>query len=106
MLCTATMLGGMALLPLSTVLVIHAIGTPIFFSLISILYFTKFGYTSPLLTAAVFLGFIVVVDFFIVALLINRSLEMFASPLGTWIPFALIFISTFATGSLIRSLRP
>jgi hypothetical protein len=41
---------------------------------------------------------VIAVDFFVVALLINRSLEMFASLLGTWIPFALIFTSTYLTG--------
>jgi hypothetical protein len=46
----------------------------------------------------VFVGFVMAVDFLIVALLINRSLEMFASLLGTWIPFALIFTSTYLTG--------
>lgn len=45
-----------------------------------------------------FVGFVIVVDFFLVALVIERSLEMFASPLGTWIPFALIFTSTYVTG--------
>jgi len=46
-----------------------------------------------------------VVDFFVVALLINKSLAMFASPLGTWIPFALIFASTLVTGSLLSRKR-
>lgn len=43
----------------------------------------------------------ILVDFFLVALIINRSLEMFTSPLGTWIPFALIFISSYLTGFFI-----
>jgi hypothetical protein len=43
-----------------------------------------------------------VVDFFVVALLINRSLDMFASLLGTWIPFALIFTSTYLTGLVAK----
>jgi len=38
---------------------------------------------------------------FVVVLLINKSLAMFASPLGTWIPFALIFTSTLVTGTLL-----
>jgi hypothetical protein len=38
----------------------------------------------------------------VVALLINRSLEMFASLLGTWIPFALIFASTYLTGLIVQ----
>jgi len=40
------------------------------------------------------------VDFFVVGLVINRSLEMFTSVLGTWIPFALIFASTWLAGRL------
>ena len=38
------------------------------------------------------------VDFLVVALLILHSLDMFASLLGTWIPFTLIFTSTYLTG--------
>jgi uncharacterized integral membrane protein len=53
-------------------------------------------------TGLIFVSFVILVDFFVVALLINRSLEMFASPLGTWIPFALIFLSTYVTGTLIN----
>ncbi len=30
----------------------------------------------------------IAMDFFVAALVINRSMEMFASALGTWIPFA------------------
>jgi hypothetical protein len=41
---------------------------------------------------------VIAMDFFVVAMLINRSFEMFASLLGTWIPFALIFASTYLTG--------
>ncbi len=41
-------------------------------------------------------------DFLLVALVILRSLAMFASLLGTWIPFALIFTATYLTG-LYRS---
>jgi hypothetical protein len=41
-------------------------------------------------------------DFLLVALIINRSLDMFASLIGTWIPFGLIFASTYATGTLVR----
>ena len=72
----------------------------------SLVYFYKFNYTSPLSTGLIFVSFVILVDFFVVALLINRSLEMFASPLGTWIPFALIFASTYVTGTLtLRSTK-
>ena len=97
-LCAATMGVGMALTSLETTLIIHAIAAPVFFAGVSWVYFRKFSYTAPLQTALIFMGFVITVDFFVVALLINRSLEMFASLLGTWIPFALIFTSTYLTG--------
>ena len=98
--CTAAMVIPMALISVESALIIHAIGAPIIFTTISLVYFNKFNYTTPLATALFFVSFIILVDFFVVALMINRSLEMFASPLGTWIPFALIFTSTYVTGLL------
>ena len=97
-LCAATMGIGMAITSLQNTLIAHAIGAPIFFAVVSLVYFRKFNYTAPLQTALIFVGFVITVDFFVVALLINKSLEMFASLLGTWIPFALIFTSTYLTG--------
>ena len=97
-LCAATMTIGMATTSMQNALIIHAIGAPVFFTIVSLIYFTKFNYTTPLQTAILFVGFVISVDFFLVALLINKSLEMFASLLGTWIPFALIFTSTYLTG--------
>ena len=99
-LCTATMLIGMATMTIDNALIVHAIGAPIIFTLVSLVYFNKFNYTSPRNTALIFVSFVIVVDFFLIAMVINRSLEMFASPLGTWIPFALIFASTYITGLL------
>ncbi len=100
-LCAATMSIGQATMPLQQALIVHAIGAPIFFTLISLVYFQKFHFTTPLQTALVFVGFVMAVDFFVVALAILRSLDMFASLLGTWIPFALIFASTWLTGMYV-----
>ncbi len=97
-LCGATMGIGMATMSLNNALIVHAIGAPVFLALISSIYFTKFNYTSPLQTALIFVGVVVTLDFFLVALIINRSIDMFTSLLGTWIPFALIFTSTYLTG--------
>jgi len=97
-LCAATMGIGMATTSPNNALVIHAVGAPIFFFGISFVYFKRFNYISPLQTALIFVGFVMLVDFFVVALLILKSLDMFASLLGTWIPFALIFASTYLTG--------
>lgn len=103
-LCAATMGIGMAAMSMQTTLVVHAVGAPIFFAVVSLIYFNKFNYTPPLQTALIFVGFVITVDFFVVGLLINKSLEMFASLLGTWIPFALIFTSTYLTGLFVTRL--
>ena len=105
-LCAATIGVGMAVTSVNNALIIHAIAAPIFFAIVSLVYFRKFNFTTPLQTAAIFIAFVIAMDFFVVAMLINRSFEMFASLLGTWIPFALIFASTYLTGrSVIQSPR-
>jgi hypothetical protein len=101
-LCAATMGIGMSVTSLNNALFIHAIAAPIFFAGLSLVYFRKFNYTAPLQTAVIFIAFVIGMDFFLVAMLINRSLEMFTSLLGIWIPFALIFISTVVTGTFIK----
>ena len=97
-LCGAVMFIGMAVTDIQTTLIIHAIGAPIIFVLISWLYFKRFNYTTPVQTALLFIGVVIFMDFFLVALLINKSLDMFQSPIGTWIPFGLIFLATYLTG--------
>jgi hypothetical protein len=104
-LCFAAMGIGMATTSLNNALIIHAIAAPIFFGVVALVYFSRFHYTSPLQTALVFVGFVITVDFFIVALLINKSLEMFTSLLGTWIPFTLIFLSTYLVGITLKKPR-
>lgn len=52
---------------------------PIFFTGVSMFYFRKFHYSTPFQTVLLFVGFVIAMDFFVVALLRNRSLEMFES---------------------------
>jgi hypothetical protein len=104
-LCAATMGIGMAATTLDNALLIHAIAAPVFFFLVSLVYFKKFNFTTPLHTGLIFVAFVILMDFFVVAMLINRSFDMFASWLGTWVPFALIFLSTYMTGLYVRKQR-
>jgi hypothetical protein len=101
-LCFATIGIGMAVTSLQNALIAHAIGAPIFFVIVSLVYFRKFNFTTPLQTATIFIAFVIGMDFFIVAVLINKSFEMFTSLLGTWIPFTLIFSSTYLTGKYVQ----
>ena len=101
-LCGASMGVGLSFTTLPTALAIHAVVAPIAFAAVSWVYFRYFAYTGPAATAAAFLAVVILLDVFVVALLIERSFAMFASPLGTWIPFALIFAATWITGRVVR----
>jgi len=101
-LCAATMGISMAVTSLDNALIIHAIAAPIIFAGVSGVYFLVFNITSPVQTAFIFVTFVIAMDFCLVSMLINRSFEMFTSMLGTWIPFGLIFLSTWLTGLLVR----
>jgi len=98
--CGALIGVGRQLFPIQTTLVIHAIGAPIGFVVISFVYFRKFCFTNPMQTAVLFLSIVVGLDLFLVAPVFEMSFAMFASVLGTWIPFALIFLATLVTGLL------
>jgi len=97
-LCGLTMAVGSSVTSMENTLIIHVVAVPIIFVIISWNYFKRFHYTSPLVTALIFLSFILVVDFFVVAMLIQKNFNMFKSFIGTWLPFIFIFVSTFATG--------
>jgi hypothetical protein len=101
-LCGAKMFIGVSLMDLQTPLIVHAIRVPLIFFLITGFYFRRYHFTSPLGTAVLFPLIVIFTDFFLVALAIKRSLEMFRNALGTWIPFALIFASTYLTGLISK----
>jgi hypothetical protein len=101
-LCGAIMGIGQAITSIENTLIIHAIGAPIIFAMLSAIYFKRFHYTSPLQTAIVFVAFVIGMDVFVIAMLVEKSFAMFASVLGTWIPFTLIFLSTYVTGSYLE----
>ena len=101
LLCFAVMGIGMKISTIDKTLIVHAIAAPLIFAGLSFIYFTFFNFTTPLETAIIFVVFVILMDFFVVALLINKSLEMFKSLIGTWIPFILIFMATYLTGLYI-----
>ncbi len=100
-LCGATIGIGRNVTSMQNTLIIHAVAAPLIFSLISFVYFKRVNHFSPLFIAAFFLGFVVCMDFFVVALFVEKDFSMFKSILGTWFPFFTIFLSTFITGTII-----
>ena len=91
-LCGATIGLGRKLTTLRSALIAHAIAAPLLFAIVSVLYFRWFDGTGPAATAAVFVVIVFLLDVFVVALLVERSFAMFRSVLGTWLPFAPIFL--------------
>ncbi len=106
-LCAATMGIGMSLTTIHAALIIHAIAAPLIVTLVSFLYFRRQNAWSPLRTASAFLAIVAALDFVIVALAIQHSFAMFASVLGVWLPFLLIFLASWLTGLVLqrRTLR-
>jgi len=102
-LCAATMGIGMAVAGLETALVFHAAAAPLIFATVSAIYFNRYTCAGPLATAASFLAIVVLMDVFVVAMLVQHNFEMFTSFVGTWLPFILIFGSTYLTGVFVRS---
>jgi len=101
-LCGATIAIGRSFMSVELTLIIHAIAAPIFAALVSLDYYKKFHYTTPLQTAFIFLLFVIAMDAGLVAPVFEKSYEMFRSILGTWVPFVLIFLSTFITGLTVK----
>ena len=97
-LCGAIVGIGRNVTSIQVTLIVHAVGAPVIFVVISLIYYKWFHYTTALQTAAAFVLFVIFMDVFVVALLIEKSFEMFSSILGTWLPFVLIFAAVYTTG--------
>ncbi len=96
--CFAVMGLSMATLPIDAALVAHAVAAPFVSAIFSYIYYKKFNYTSPLITAIVIVATVILLDFFLTATIILQDYAMFYSLIGTWIPFALIFIAALIVG--------
>ena len=93
---------GRRFLSMEATLVLHAVGAPIGFAILSCIYHRYFGFTRPIVTALIFTLVVITLDVFVVAMIFERSFDMFRSPLGTWIPFALNFAATWGVGTFAR----
>jgi hypothetical protein len=97
-LCGATIGIGRKFTTLHNSLIAHAIAAPIIFVVVSASYFCWFDGTRPAVTAAEFVAIVIFFDVFVIALLVEKSFDMFRSVLGTWLPFSLIFLASWLTG--------
>ena len=101
-ICGAIIGIGFSLTTESNTLIIHVCAVPVVFGVIAWNYFRRFHYTSSFITAYIFLMFTAGTDFFLVALLMQKSLFMFSSIIGNWIPFLSIFLTTYLAGIITK----
>lgn len=95
-LCGATIAIGRRIWSLQTTLYVHLAAAPVFAFALTALFGAAFPGLDRLLRAEVMTGLVVALDFCVVAPIFERSFAMFKSLVGTWLPFATIFIASWA----------
>lgn len=104
-LCALTMGVGLSVTSLRRALLAHLVAAPVFAAAVALVYFRRRDAWTPLAAATFVVSLIAAVDLVVVAGLVNRSLDMFRSALGTWLPLALIFGATWGTGAAVNRRR-
>jgi menaquinone-dependent protoporphyrinogen oxidase len=102
--CAVVIAGLLAVAGAGVAVAVHAIAAPLIFVAIARSYFGARGAREPLPVAVAFTAIVSGLDAAIVAGLIQHSFAMFASVWGTWLPLALIFAASWATGAIIATL--
>jgi menaquinone-dependent protoporphyrinogen oxidase len=102
--CAAAMGVLLSTVGIEAALWLHVLAAPTIFALVSRNYFRARGAREPLSTALTFVAVVALLDLVVVAGTVQHSLVMFTSVVGTWLPFALIFGTTWATGEVMSML--
>ena len=93
-LCGATIAIGRAVTTVELTLRIHAIAAPIFACLVSMVYYKNFNYISPILTAFIFLLFVIAMDAGLVAPVFEKRCDqsLFYTKICTYTYYLVILI--------------
>ena len=97
------MAGLLALGSTSLAVWVHAFLAPLIFIAIAWHYFRLPGVREARDTAIAFTLIVALLDLLVVAGLVQRSLGMFRSISGTWVPLLLILLATWVTGELMST---
>ncbi|MBX3246617.1 MAG: hypothetical protein KF901_05485 [Myxococcales bacterium] len=100
----ALLLGLQSVAPRGVALVAHSVLVTLAFVALSWRYFHARGARDPLPTALTFVGVVAALDALVLAGVVYRSADIFASVATTWLPFALLFAATAATGGVVSTL--
>ena len=95
-MCGAVIAVGRRIWSLQTTLYVHLVAAPVFAYVLASLHKLAAPEFDSLLRAGVMTGIVTALDVLVVAPLFERSYEMFRSIIGTWLPFAAIFLASWA----------
>ncbi len=99
--CGAVIAIGRQIWTLDTTLRIHLVAAPVLAFVVSAIHKSLAPQFNSVLRAVVVTGLVMLLDAVVVAPLFERSYAMFRSLVGTWIPFAAIFLASLAAGILL-----
>lgn len=102
--CAAAMGTLLTIASVGVALTVHAILAPLVFVFVARHYFQPRGGREPITVALSFAAIVALLDLTVVAGAVLRSTAMFESFAGTWLPLALIFLVTYATGELMSTM--
>jgi proline iminopeptidase len=105
-LCGATIGVARGLMPMESALVVHAVAAPIIAGTLAYLNARCCPVTRPLMTGLAFVGVVIVMDAGLIAPFVERSWDMFRSPIGTWIPFVLMFFAAWGAALWVMGPGP
>lgn len=100
-LSAALLVGSMILLPNQTAVAIRLITAPLLGTIVASVFFNKYEDARPLGVAVTFAATVAVLDAIVLAAIVQRSFALFLQPLATWVPYALIFAATWASGAFM-----
>jgi len=96
--CGGVIAGGRRVWSMQTTLIVHLFAAAAFAFAAGVVHKLLAPDFDALTRAAAMTSVIVALDALVVAPFFERSYAMFRSALGTWIPFAAIFVATWAAG--------
>jgi len=105
-ICGATIGVGRQIMSMDATLAVHAVVAPLAFGLLTWHHFVRYPTSSPLPTSLAMLGVVVLLDALVVAPFLERSYVMFRLFTGTWLPFGLIWASSYLVARQLRRSHP
>jgi menaquinone-dependent protoporphyrinogen oxidase len=104
-LCAIAMTVLMATVPTMSALVMHLVLVPVIFAAVARHYFDARGAREPIVTAAVFVATVAILDVSMIAGVAGQH-ALLRSAIGFWIPLLAIFMTTAAVGVFVSARSP